>query len=109
MKGISFPLIIPAGGFARGFFNRTDFRPPPHTYRTGWTPDGPALLAGWRWRGSGSAGISRQRRACSGAWRASLRLGFNSFGGIMRSMLGRGLPISSGFRRWMDNISVRLD
>lgn len=66
MKEISLLSLPQAGRFARGFFNRTDVRPPPHTYRTGWTPDGSAVLAGWRWRGSGSAGISRQRRAWSG-------------------------------------------
>jgi len=38
-----------------------------------------------------------------------VQLGFNSSGGIMRSIKGKGFPISSGFRRWMDNISVRLD
>ena len=38
-------------------------------------PDGSARLDGWRWRASGAAGISRQRRegfgsvaGCSAAW-----------------------------------------
>jgi len=109
MKGISFSLFhqrpISLGDFLIG---RMSVRSP--------TPIGPDGLRTARRGSLAGGGVVLARREYHGsggrvpvAWRAFLRLGLNSSGGIMRSIKGKEFPISSGFRRWMDNISVRLD
>jgi len=92
MKEISFSLFhlraVSVGDFLIG---RTSIRPHTPIGADGRRTARRGALAGGCWR-SGSPGISRQRRAGSGAWRAFLRRGFNSSGGIMRSIKGRDSP-----------------
>ena len=58
ISSLSHPFV---SGFSRGFFNRTNIRPPSHTYRGGRTPDDLARRTGWRWWALNSSGVSRQR------------------------------------------------
>lgn len=89
--------------FYRGFFSWTDFRPPLHTYRNGWTLDGAGICAG------GLVARLSRRPSSSGAWRRADCLcapsrgdavgiktirEFFSFGVIKRG----GFPDSPAFR-----------
>lgn len=101
-----FLLSLPSSGlFCRGFFNRTDVRPPPHTYRSGWTPDGSARCAGWRWRGDfGAGGLETAAAVVAGSGGASVRMASILLAGSSGAF-GVVLTPSGDFRR-MDGIRL---
>lgn len=95
MKGFLLSLPMCKASFCGGFFNRTDVRPHPHTYRSGWMPDGAARLAGWRCLALNCSGVLRQRREGFGGMAGLCAAWLQFFWWGLRS--GRGTSPKSGY------------
>lgn len=88
--------------FCRAFFSWTDFRPPLHTYKNGWTLDGAGICAGGL-----VVGFSRRPNGSGVWWRADrlcalsrgVALGIKTVSEFFScGVIKRGLPDSPAFR-----------